>query len=178
MSDGIVPDDKNWTWVLERRCPECGFDASTFDASRSGVVIEDLARRWVEVLARPDAPRRWRADRWSALEYGCHVRDVFSTFDQRLALMLEQVDPHFDNWDQDRTAAVDNYAAQLPTRVSQELEAGAGVLARRFDAVTSDQWDRRGFRSDGAVFTVRSIAGYLIHDPVHHLWDVGAAVPR
>src|SRR5208283_3619665 len=21
----IVPDSKDWTWVLERRCPECGF---------------------------------------------------------------------------------------------------------------------------------------------------------
>ena len=25
----IVPDDKDWTWVLLRPCPECGFDAST-----------------------------------------------------------------------------------------------------------------------------------------------------
>ena len=24
----IVPDDKDWTWVLQRPCPECGFDAS------------------------------------------------------------------------------------------------------------------------------------------------------
>ena len=23
----ITPDDKNWTWVLERSCPECSFDA-------------------------------------------------------------------------------------------------------------------------------------------------------
>ena len=22
----IIPDTKNWTWVLERPCPECGFD--------------------------------------------------------------------------------------------------------------------------------------------------------
>jgi hypothetical protein len=28
------------------------------------------------------------------------------------------------------------------------------------------------------VFTVDSIAKYLMHDPVHHLWDVGAEVPR
>ena len=26
--DGITPDDKDWTWVLESTCPECGFDAS------------------------------------------------------------------------------------------------------------------------------------------------------
>ncbi|PVY29285.1 hypothetical protein C7458_10631 [Williamsia muralis] len=24
----IVPDTKNWTWVLERPCPDCGFDPS------------------------------------------------------------------------------------------------------------------------------------------------------
>ena len=27
----IVPDDKDWTWVLERVCPECGFDARSID---------------------------------------------------------------------------------------------------------------------------------------------------
>ncbi|NDG11232.1 MAG: hypothetical protein EB111_05220 [Actinobacteria bacterium] len=35
----------------------------------------------------------------------------------------------------------------------------------------------RGFRSDGSAFTVESIARYLMHDPVHHLWDVGAEIP-
>jgi len=24
----IEPDTKDWTWVLERPCPECGFDAT------------------------------------------------------------------------------------------------------------------------------------------------------
>ncbi|MFM7891632.1 MAG: hypothetical protein ACKO8V_07035 [Actinomycetota bacterium] len=40
-----------------------------------------------------------------------------------------------------------------------------------------DQWQRCGFRSDGSVFTIKTIAQYLLHDPVHHLWDVGADVP-
>ena len=29
----ITPDDKDWTWVLERTCPECGFTASAVDAT-------------------------------------------------------------------------------------------------------------------------------------------------
>jgi hypothetical protein len=29
-----------------------------------------------------------------------------------------------------------------------------------------------GFRSDGAQFTVESFGRYLLHDPIHHLWDV------
>ena len=27
----ITPDTKSWTWVLERACPDCGFDASATD---------------------------------------------------------------------------------------------------------------------------------------------------
>jgi len=38
--------------------------------------------------------------------------------------------------------------------------------------VSGDQWQRTGFRSDGAWFTVESFARYFIHDLVHHLYDV------
>ena len=29
----IQPDDKDWTWVLDRRCPECGLDVSDYAIS-------------------------------------------------------------------------------------------------------------------------------------------------
>jgi hypothetical protein len=38
--------------------------------------------------------------------------------------------------------------------------------------VTGDQWRRTGNRGDGARFTVETFARYLMHDPVHHLYDV------
>jgi hypothetical protein len=28
-----LPDDKDWTWVVEEPCPECGFDP-TFDGDQ------------------------------------------------------------------------------------------------------------------------------------------------
>jgi hypothetical protein len=43
--------------------------------------------------------------------------------------------------------------------------------------VTGGQWQRTGVRSDGALFTVETFGRYLVHDPTHHLWDVGAAAP-
>ena len=91
--------------------------------------------------------------------------------------MLESVDPAFENWDQDATAIKDRYDLQNPEAVIVELRAAGAALATCFDSVRTDQWSRRGFRSDGSVFTVDSIARYLVHDPVHHLWDVGAEVP-
>ena len=58
------------------------------------------------------------AGHWSALEYGCHVRDVFRRFDERLHLMLSETDPLFANWDQDATAVEDDYAGQDPVVVA------------------------------------------------------------
>jgi len=173
----IIPDDKNWTWVLERRCPDCGFDAGAFDPMATGSAVRDLGVRWSAVVNRADATVRPRPDVWSPLEYGCHVRDVFRIFDVRLGRMLVEDGPQFENWDQDKTAVDDDYASQSPATVADELVRAAADLAARFDAVGADEWGRRGARSDGSVFTISTIAQYLMHDPVHHLWDVGAEVP-
>ena len=53
-----------------------------------------------------------------------------------------------------------------------DLEAAGAGLADSFAAVSGDQWQRTGNRSDGARFTVDTFARYLLHDPVHHVWDV------
>jgi len=177
VKENITPDDKNWTWVLERKCADCGFDASVFDSTRTAHALRDQVVRWASVFKREDVRARPQSDVWSPLEYGCHVRDVFRKFDERLKLMLETIDPAFENWDQDATAIEDRYDLQNPETVAQELSEAGLSLATRFDSVNQDQWRRRGFRSDGSVFTVDSIAKYLMHDPVHHLWDVGAEVP-
>ena len=86
--------------------------------------------------------------------------------------MLDQEGPHYPNWDQDQTAVDKNYNAADPSVVSTELVEQAEALASRFETVSGDQWDRTGYRSDGAAFTIESFARYLIHDPIHHLWDV------
>jgi hypothetical protein len=168
----IVPDDKDWTWVLERACPECGFDASDLPPTAVASGLRDNARAWRPLLDHPAASARPSDDRWSALEYACHVRDVFRRYDERLALMLREDDPTFANWDQDRTAIEDRYADQDPSVVVADLEEAGARLADSFDAVAGDQWERTGGRSDGARFTVDTFARYLLHDPVHHVWDV------
>jgi hypothetical protein len=174
----IVPDTKDWTWVLERPCPECGFDSTSVATADVAAGIRAAADRWAAILTEPPdvLRRRAREDRWSPLEYACHVRDVFVLFDRRLGLMLADDDPTFANWDQDATALDERYDEQDPTAVAAELAAAAAALAADFDALPGEAWDRRGSRSDGATFTVASFARYLLHDPVHHLFDVTAEV--
>lgn len=170
----ITPDTKDWTWVLERACPECGFDARSHAPSSVAGALRENATTWTQVLSRDDVRERPAEDRWSPLEYGCHVRDVFQVFDERLALMLEVDDPVFVNWDQDATALAEGYERQDPTTVAGELVGAAEAYAVRLDTVAADQWSRPGTRSNGSRFSVATLALYGLHDAVHHLWDVGA----
>jgi len=48
----ITPDTKNWTWVLERQCSECGFDATQIRRDDVGRMIRENAAAWQLVLAR------------------------------------------------------------------------------------------------------------------------------
>ncbi len=168
----IGRDTKDWTWVLERVCDECGYDARSISPVLVPSTIRANAAAWLEVLARPDVRRRPNPQTWSPLEYGCHVRDLLRIGRGRLNLMLEQDDPVFDNWDQDETAERARYWEQDPVVVSRELLEAADTAARGFAGVDGPQWRRRGHRSDGAAFTIESFARYLIHDAVHHLHDV------
>jgi hypothetical protein len=171
--DAITPDTKNWTWVLERACPECGFDTAAFPREAVVELLIDVTQAWHEVLTGPGEHRtRPRPDVWSPLEYGCHVRDVYGRFDERLRLMLETDDPHYPDWNQNQTALDDRYDQQDPDTVAVELAAAGEALAGRFATVSGPAWQRTGNRSDGARFTVESFARYFIHDPVHHLYDV------
>jgi hypothetical protein len=170
----IEPDTKDWTWVLRERCPECGYTASDVDPTAIGATLRELVPRWVGALHRLDARERPEPSTWSVLEYGAHVRDVHRVMGGRLVSMLEQDDPLFANWDQDETAVTDRYDLQDPAAVAQELSEATDRSADAFDAVTEEQWDRPGRRSDGSGFTVRTLGLYFVHDVVHHLHDVSA----
>jgi hypothetical protein len=172
------PDTKSWTWVLERPCPACHFDASTIERHAIGHTLRPVIDAWRDVLSRGDLVRQrppHQADSgpiWSALEYGCHVRDVFVLFHERLHLMLTQDDPTFANWDQDVTAIEKRYWEDDPATVCAALVMAGARLADAFDHVQDDQWQRTGTRSDGARFTIESFGRYFLHDPIHHLQDV------
>jgi hypothetical protein len=180
----IRPDTKDWTWVLERRCPECGFDTTSVSGPEVPAIIRRVGEAWRDVLAggKPnrspgaDIDARPSPERWSRLEYACHVRDVLRLCDARLQLMLIQADPAFPNWDQDQTAVDANYAGQDPVAVAGGIAIAAERFAGDLESVDTRDWRRTGRRSDGAIFSVETFARYAAHDPVHHLADVGAAL--
>ena len=168
----IIPDTKNWIWVLDRTCPECGFTASETSYEDIPQLLLDNADAWQSVLDRPDAAERPNESTWSALEYAAHVRDLCSVYRMRLLLMVDTDGAEFADWDQDATAVAERYGEQDPARVAADLLDEAEATADAFAAVELQDRSRRGHRSDGSTFTVESLARYFMHDAAHHLWDV------
>lgn len=172
----VTPDTKDWTWVLDQACPECGFDAAAVERGTLAETVRSNAEAFAMALRAPHPARRRHDGTWSTLEYACHVRDVHRTFDERVRLMLDQDEPHFANWDQDETAREERYDLQDPAEVALALVEAADAVATTYGGVPADAWGRRGLRSNGSEFTVDSIARYHLHDVVHHLHDVAGAV--
>ncbi|MTE16186.1 DinB family protein [Nocardia aurantiaca] len=188
----IVPDTKDWTWVLERACADCGFDpdATAYEAVPGS--LRDSAARISAALERPDARQRPDDATWSPLEYAAHARDVCRIFTHRLDIartggprpgpMIAAYDtavtmgdngiPMFANWDQDATAVAANYAAAETATVAAELAAAVDTVAHAFASVPIAERDRAALRGNGSAFTVDSMALYFLHDLVHHAHDV------
>ena len=72
----ITPDTKDWTWVLDRPCPQCGLVAADVPVTgcrrRCATTPPRSPRRWAGADVRDPAARR----PGRSLEYACHVRDV------------------------------------------------------------------------------------------------------
>jgi SAM-dependent methyltransferase len=168
----IVPDTKDWTWVLTEPCADCGFVADDVDVAHVGDAIRANAALWPVVLAGRGATERPDAATWSPTEYAAHVRDVHRVFTERVTAMLAEDGPRFANWDQDATALEERYDLADPAAVGPELLEAAAVVADLYDGVRPEALGRPGFRSDGSAFTLDTIARYHLHDLVHHVWDM------
>ncbi|GAA2143995.1 DinB family protein [Kitasatospora kazusensis] len=171
----ITPDTKDWTWVLQRPCGDCGLDTATLVREELAGAVRAEAAAWAALLTGSPAVvlrRRPSPEVWSDLEYACHVRDVLRLFGHRLELMLTEDAPCFADWDQDETAVAERYGEQDPAVVATELAAAGERMVAVLTAVSGERWQRRADRSDGARFTVESLSRYVFHDVAHHLFDV------
>ena len=112
----IVPDDKNWTWVLETPCADCGFDAADIDIADLADHIRANVEQWPPLLAHEHATLRPTGDQWSAVEYACHVRDVFRLYDERLRMMLDSDHPRSPTGTRTSAPSSNATTSRIPTR--------------------------------------------------------------
>lgn len=131
------------------RCEECGH---VYVDSDPPLLVEKLAslgpgygeRLREAVGTGGDAVWRQRPEPqvWSALEYACHVRDVFLAQRERLFLALVEDCPSFAPMYREQRVVLAGYAAQDPHRVAEQIDMAAVLVADAFEHVDEPGWRR------------------------------------
>ncbi|MGO2052522.1 methyltransferase type 12 [Arthrobacter sp. MYb211] len=170
----IIPDDKNWTFVLESVCTECHHDVRNVSPADVIEQLPQLVDRYLLALRRPQAQERTSPTRWSDQEYVLHVAEMLVTMTRRLELMTTQDDPTFPSWDQDQAAEKGNYNQLEVDEAAARLRAAASLYSNKLARIDSSDYGRKGLRSNGAAFTVATLNQYAWHDVLHHIWDLKA----
>jgi len=157
-------------------CAECGYEYDSLDHLQICHQVDSLALEHRLLLTSAPSQRlraHPRPDSWSALEYGCHVRDVLRFQRDRVILAQTAPTPRFESMRRDERAVEDCYNEQEPARVAEEIVAAAARLTRALAGLTEAGWLRTGLYPwpEPQVRTVEWIGRRTAHELAHHLFD-------
>src|SRR5437867_12712014 len=127
------------------RCDSCRFIYADVDAPSLPTRFAAFGARYRALLLPPDRPAVWDTilrtrpadDVWSALEYACHVRDVFLMQRDRLYTALMEDTPSFAPMYRDQRVTLARYDTQDPEEVAAQLATAAHLIAQTFNALDS-----------------------------------------
>ena len=169
----IEPDTKDWTWVLERPCPECGFDAAAVAGDggrgpraghRSAGYRAALARATPRCARAPTSGRRWSTPATCATCTGSTPTGSRSCSTGRPAVPQLGPGRHRGRGALRRAGPAPSWPTSSPPP------------RRRWPRRTTGSAASSGSARDGAAtapqFTVDSFARYYLHDIEHHLHDI------
>jgi hypothetical protein len=159
------------------RCDDCAFEYDAVPRAAIAGRLRDAATRYTARLgALDDAALRVHpvAGAWSALEYACHVRDIFWIQTARVRLALNEWEPSFEPMRRDERALEERYNDQPIATVASDLHEGAAALADTFDGLSSEEWQRCGFYNwpTRQLRTVEWIGRHTVHEAEHHWRDI------
>ena len=157
-------------------CARCGFDYQLDAAEVANTAIRAGADQLANLLTRTDVDLRTRRapDRWSPLEYGCHVRDVLLVQRERVLAARRTERPSFEPMGRDERVELDGYAGQDPTAVARQLRDAAAMFANDLARLRPDEWERTLMYNFPVEMerSLRWVAEHTEHEVQHHLLDV------
>ena len=179
LATPVLPDGVPPLAAEDHVCTACGiaYPAVTVDAARAAIAL--LPGRYAAALRGvPEEALRRRPEPavWSAIEYLCHVRDVYAVFTIRLHRARTETDPPLESMLNDLRARRFDYAhAELRPVVDQLRAHVTGFLAE-LDRVGVADWGRPVHRYPGEQRTTLWLARQAAHEGRHHLRDIGGAL--
>jgi ADP-ribose pyrophosphatase YjhB (NUDIX family) len=158
-------------------CAECGFVYDENEAAGAAAAVSDGARAMARLLVEAGDDARTRPDpsTWSALEYGCHVRDVLLVQRERILLARRSVEPPRPApMGRDERVEHDGYAGQSPEDVARQLQDAAQLLANVLDRQDERSWTRTVIYTfpTSQERSLRWVAVHTVHEVRHHVLDV------
>jgi DinB family protein len=158
------------------RCLQCGFEYDSVTPVGAPVAIRGFPAPYREALEGADPAELLRVRPgpwiWSALEYTCHVRDVFSVYAERARLVLAENEPYLPSMQRDERAARERYNEQDAAVVLDQLAAEADGLAEVLAEAGPDGWERVGDHQVSGRRPLLWMAANAVHEGRHHLGDV------
>jgi hypothetical protein len=157
-------------------CEDCGFCWEIVPVDEIGPRVRAAAAGIAQAVRTHSdgAMVRPSPERWSALEYAAHVRDVFLTIRDRLVIGLVEDEPGFKPMYRDERISLGLYASDTAADVAGEVVAAANMMARLFDSIDVRQLDRvvqYGF-PDPLPRTLLWMGQQAVHESEHHLADI------
>jgi DinB superfamily len=158
------------------RCEVCGFAWDDVSAEEVPARVSAAAAAIAALIRRggPAVVDRPEPATWSALEYGCHVRDVLYNLRDRIVVGLAEDNPVPKAMFADVRIGHGLYAADEPTTLATELELAGGLFARTVSALDADSLARPIFYGwpTPATRTLRWVAAQALHEAEHHQTDI------
>lgn len=158
------------------RCAECGF---IYDLRRAATAGDDIRAGAAEVGALlcsngGDVRMRGRPGVWSALEYGCHLRDVLLVQRERVLAARRTNGADCVPMGREERAEHDGYNEQDPVDVARQLADAATLFSNVLAQLSADDWDRTVVYHypKTSVRSLRWIAVHTAHELRHHLLDI------
>jgi hypothetical protein len=155
-------------------CAVCGFVWAQVDPSEVGARVTAAAAELARPLGEPRVARRPLPARWSALEYGAHVRDVLLSQRERVVLACVVENPTGQPIYRAERVDLGFYRRDTTVVVASELVMAGALLARTFAAVPADMMSRplRYSPVTPLEVDVAWVGAQAVHECEHHLADV------
>jgi hypothetical protein len=157
-------------------CESCGLRYGDLSPSAAVRLIRSYPaqyRRRLQHLPVDVLRRRPAARVWSALEYACHVRDVYDVYDTRVRRTLTEHEPMLEPMRNDERAERHAYNQQPLAAVLLELERNADRFAALTSEISEPQWSRSAVRLPRERRTVLWMVRQAAHEGLHHFQDIG-----
>lgn len=171
-----MSEERDWFRVVaEEECQACGLLAAAVPQRELALALLEEDSQWTALLTEryelDQLRRRPKADVWSALEYGAHVRDVLGLFGDRVGLALARSEPELGWWDHEAAALDDRYNEQDPRVVAAVLAENRARLVMTLPPPRDEAWQRAGTRRNTERFTVEGLVRFALHEVRHHRLD-------